>query len=185
MHRYKRRLLLLCAFLLAVLFVCLRYPLRYYTEISLAANKYNLEPSLIYAVIRAESSFNPKAISRKDACGLMQLRESTAVWLAGEMGLEDFSFKKIFEPDLNIDIGCYYLRKLLTQYDNELATALAAYNAGSGNVGNWLNNRAYSSEENKLNKIPFGETDRYIKKIKMDIQIYQVLITAAKIGRFI
>ncbi len=95
-----------------------------------AAARNGVEPSLVMALIRTESTFQPHAVSRKGALGLMQLLPGTAKAVAQEMGLEWEGSHQLFEPDVNIELGTYYLRKLLDRFHGDLDLALEAYNRG-------------------------------------------------------
>jgi soluble lytic murein transglycosylase-like protein len=110
-----------------------------------AAKRYNVDADLISSVIAVESSFDPKAVSRKNARGLMQLLPETAA----RLGVQD-----IFDPRENIDAGTRYLRELLQQYNNDVALALAAYNAGPDRV------QQYGRVP------PFAETISYVRRVK-------------------
>lgn len=116
----------------------------YHHHIIEASRTYQVEAALIKAVIMAESGYNPKAVSRKGAQGLMQLMPNTAKWL----GVRD-----AFDPVLNIDGGVRYLRRLLDRFDGDVRLALAAYNAGSRYV------RKYGGVP------PFKATHIYIQKV--------------------
>ena len=110
-----------------------------------AALHYSVDADLISSVIAAESNFDPKAISKKNARGLMQLLPSTAA---------RFGVQNIFDPKENIDAGTHYLRDLLQRYNNDLALALAAYNAGPERV-------------QKFGRVPpYAETASYIRRVK-------------------
>jgi hypothetical protein len=117
-----------------------------------AADRYDMDPAVIKAVIMAESGFNPRAVSRAGARGLMQLMPRTA----SALGVED-----PLDPQANIMGGTKYLKKLMKRFDNDIELALAAYNAGSRNV-------------RKHNGIPpFKATLRYIAKIKVYYKHYR------------
>jgi soluble lytic murein transglycosylase-like protein len=113
--------------------------------IEAAASRYNVDAELISSVIAAESNFDPKAISRRNARGLMQLLPETATRLG---------VRNIFDPAENIDAGTHYLSDLLTQYRNDLALTLAAYNAGPLRV------QQYGRVP------PFAETQLYVRKVR-------------------
>jgi len=151
------------------------YPLRHVEIIKHYSDFHGLDKILVISLIHAESRFEPLAVSPVGARGLMQLMENTANWAAEEMGLENYNWETIFEPEMNIRIGTWYLARLLNQFDNNLHTALAAYNAGSGNVRRWLSDADYSQDGYNLDEIPFGETRRYIRRIEQNLTIYRVL----------
>jgi soluble lytic murein transglycosylase-like protein len=110
-----------------------------------AATHYNMDADLIASVIAAESNFDPKAVSKKNARGLMQLLPGTAA---------RFGVRNIFDPQENIDAGTHYLRDLLQRYNNDLALALAAYNAGPERV-------------QQFGRVPpYAETALYIRRVK-------------------
>ena len=148
------------------------YPLRYEEEIRQSAEEYQLDPYLVMAMVKTESNFNLRAHSGV-ARGLMQLTESTAQWIAEKMGIA-FQPEDLENPALNIQMGCYYLRYLLDYYNNE-DLALAAYNAGMGNVTSWLSDERYSEDQKELSKIPFAETENYVKKIERFYRVYSYL----------
>lgn len=117
--------------------------------IEAAAKRYGMDADLITSVVAAESNFNPKAISPRDARGLMQLLPVTAA----RLGVQD-----IFDPQQNIDAGTRYLSDLLKLYKNDLALALAAYNAGPESV------QRFGSVP------PFAETVTYVRRVKTSYQ---------------
>ena len=101
----------------------------YRTEVLAAARRYSIPPALLLAIIHAESSFNPRAVSHKGAVGLMQLMPSTARWMAPGVSRE-----QLFNPALNIEIGARYLRYLANRYNGDARKILVAWNAGPGRL---------------------------------------------------
>lgn len=140
------------------------YPVKYSDYVDRYAQEYMLDKKTVYAVIKAESGFDPSDRSHTGARGLMQIMPETGQWAAEVMGLGGYEPDKLYEPETNIHIGCWYLRYLLDMYDDNLPTALAAYNAGLGNVSKWLGNPDYSSDGSSLDNVPYKETDGYVKK---------------------
>jgi len=174
---------LLCLFLCltiigigGVVFVNNRFPLRYVDLVNEHAEMFDLEPAFVFAVIHAESRFDSNAVSRVGASGLMQIMESTAYWIAPRVGMDDFNYEsQIFDPAINIHLGVYYLSTLNNAF-GDLELALAAYNAGRGNVHRWLNNPDFSSDGVTLDYIPFPETRNYISRVADNQRIYTFLL---------
>lgn len=152
------------------------YPVNYFDIINKNAKKYDLDPIFIASVIHAESKFRVLAHSNKDAKGLMQLTTRTAEWAATEIGLEDYTEDSVFEPQINIELGSWYLSRLLNQYDGDYVLALSAYNAGSGNVSKWLGDENYSKDGESLYYIPFPETRNYIERVEFNTKVYEFLM---------
>ncbi|TJX59995.1 lytic transglycosylase domain-containing protein [Soehngenia saccharolytica] len=150
------------------------FPIKYKNIVYNYSLKYNLDPFLVFSIIKTESNFNEKAISSKNARGLMQISEGTAQWAVDELKIENFKPDNLFDPEVNIMIGTWYISKLLKQFGN-LEVALAAYNAGSGNVTNWLKDDEYSYDSSTLYKIPYQETDNFVKKVLNNFRIYNFL----------
>lgn len=148
------------------------YPMKYENHIIKYSEKYDLNPCLIAAVIRAESNFNEKAVSNRGAYGLMQIMPDTASWIAGKMELKDFKVEKLYDAEINVSMGCWYINNLSSEFNGDVDLVLAAYNGGRGNVQKWLKIREYSEDGKKLHNIPFEETDKYVKKVKTNYNIY-------------
>ena len=127
----------------------------------------------ILAVVKVESNFDPTAISDKGAKGLMQIKEETFLFVSRKFGL-DYDVDDVFEPAKNIEVGVLYLEYLYEKFGG-VDVALCAYNAGEGNVSEWLKDKKYSSDGKSLDDIPFGETKNYLSKIKFYERIYSCL----------
>ncbi len=170
--------------IVAILFVLFKdkllkilYPKTYSDIISVYAEEYDVEENLIYAVIKAESNFDSRAVSNKDAIGLMQIVEDTAIDVAKKNNIDidtENIEEEILDIDNNINIGTKYLSTLLTQYGN-IEVALAAYNAGIGTVNNWIEKQIIQADGSDIENIPYKETNNYVRKILRDYRIYNEL----------
>jgi soluble lytic murein transglycosylase len=140
----------------------LRYPLRYEQIVRAHARNYRLDPALLAAVIYQESKFQPDAKSSSGAIGLMQLRPDTAKGIAVRTGGNRFQTSDLYNPEINIRYGSWYLRHLLDKYGDE-KLALAAYNAGQRNVDTW---RAEGKQ------IQFSETRAYVDRVEHLKHVY-------------
>ncbi len=134
--------------------------------------KYALDPSLVFSVIKAESGFSENAVSSAGAVGLMQLMPSTAKFVC-EKNKITFEYERLKEGNYNAMLGCIYLNYLLSRFPDK-GTALAAYNAGEGTVSSWLKNSDYSDDGIHLKYVPYAETKNYIKKVLKYQKIYAI-----------
>lgn len=134
--------------------------------------KYALDPSLVFSVIKAESGFSENAVSSAGAVGLMQLMPSTAKFVC-EKNKITFEYERLKEGNYNAMLGCIYLNYLLSRFPDK-GTALAAYNAGEGTVSSWLKNSNYSDDGIHLKYVPYAETRNYIKKVLKYQKIYAI-----------
>lgn len=148
------------------------YPLDYEAQIKRSATRYKVDPYLVLAMIRIESSFDPEVRSSKGAVGLMQVLPSTARYVMrrrGRTGAVDLK-----RPAANIDIGTYYMRYLLDRYHDE-RYALAAYNGGEANMDRWLKGRESDPPAEVVKAVPFRETREFVGKVLRARQVYRTL----------
>ena len=104
----------------------------------------------------------------------MQITEDTGKWIADQMGIQNFSGDMLYDENLNIKMGCWYLNNLYQEFgDRDLV--ISAYNAGRGNVQKWLKDHNYSKNGNDIHNIPFPETENYVKKVNIYYKIYKYL----------
>lgn len=150
------------------------YPLEYEALIRLKAAENDLDPALPAAVILAESSYVPEAVSQANAQGLMQLLPDTAEWIAGKFD-ESYVDGCLFDPEVNVKYGCWYLGFLVRRFDGNLTCAVAAYHAGQGTVDGWLSNPEYSPDGKVLQVIPSQATETYVKRVLRYYEKYQEL----------
>lgn len=168
--------LLLCVLLLLITSppVLLRviYPRKFSALVDRFSDQYGVPEEIVYAVIKTESNFDPDAISHAGAVGLMQIMPSTFAWLT-EMTGENLQLSDLNDPEINIRYGTFFLQ-FLYQYYGNYQTALAAYNAGMGNVSRWLASDEYTTD-GKLTCIPFPETSEYVRLVTRRAEQYKKL----------
>lgn len=157
------------------------YPIKYSAEIEAAAQEFGLEPAHLYAVVLAESSFRPDAVSSVGALGLMQIMPETGKWLAGKLDMQDtFTPDMLTDPAVNMRLGSWYLRFLLDRYDGDMTCATAAFHAGQGTVDKWLSNPTYSPDGTTLAFIEYDSTSNYVKKVLKYYEKYLALLAASE-----
>lgn len=149
------------------------YPLEYSSIVEREAEENGLEEAFVYAVIKAESDFEPDAVSHAGAIGLMQITPDTFEWLQMLDG-ETLSTDQLLNPEVNIEYGCKFLAILLDTYHDPFL-AICAYNAGIGRVNGWLQDKSISKDGKALDMIPYPETESYAWKVQRNYQIYNRL----------
>lgn len=148
----------------------LAYPKGFFNEVSRYSQQNRLDPYLTLAVIREESRFNPKALSRSKAHGLMQIIPSTGRLLARELKIKPFYRGKMYQVETNLQMGTYYLSNLISSFDGNIALALAGYNGGPARVKKWVKSW-YNGDMRNLDidefveYIPLRETRYYVQKV--------------------
>ena len=143
----------------------LRFPMPYKQQVLEHAQARKLDPSLIYGVMRRESLFDPLARSSVGALGLMQLMPSTARNVASSLGMKRPRKSDILRVENNIRFGTQYLRNVMNRFDNNVALAAAAYNAGPGNVKKWLPRDQTMEADLWVETVPFKETRNYVQAV--------------------
>ncbi len=148
-----------------------RFPVGFANAVFTAAREHRLSPELVLGVIRQESAFNPAAVSRSGARGLMQLMPATARQVAHRLAIEAAD-EDLFDPEVNVRLGAAYLSRLLERF-GEPALAVAAYNAGPARVSRWLERVPADDLELWVEAIPFDETRRYVQHVLAFRQVYR------------
>ncbi len=153
----------------------LLFPLPWWSAVKAEAQRYGLDPYLMAALIRQESAFDPGAVSRARAYGLMQLLPSTARRVARQLGRGGLSNAELFDPETNIELGARYLHDTLQRYEGKLEYALASYNAGPLRVDTWLAQNSYRDVPEFIESIPFTETREYVQAVIRNSAVYRRL----------
>jgi soluble lytic murein transglycosylase len=165
----------------------LLYPQSYREIVTNVSKRFEIDPNLIFAIMREESRFDRFAISPAGAIGLMQLMPDTAKREGKRIGLNIQQAQELFDPEKNITIGTHYLKKLIEEF-GYIAFAVAAYNAGENVVSLWIKNIDYNSIDEFIEDIPYGETRAYVQRVLVSYFEYQRInktISPEKISQII
>lgn len=149
------------------------YPMKYSDYVEHYSAEYGVDPKLVYAVIKTESSFNSDAVSYADAVGLTQITPETFEWLRQKLGEENENLS-LYDPETSIKYGAFFLGYLINEFGNA-DTAIAAYHAGRGRVIGWLEDKKISPDGKTLSEIPIPETAHYVKKVNKALNVYNNL----------
>jgi soluble lytic murein transglycosylase len=153
----------------------LAFPLPYRKSLEEYCRAQMLDPYLMAALIRQESEFNPKAISRANARGLAQVMPATGRQLSKKLGIPRFRTAMLFTPDTNLRMGTYYLKTLSDELQGKWEAALASYNAGKSHVTTWMAAGNYREPAEFVESIPFNETRAYVQSVLRNADVYRKL----------
>jgi soluble lytic murein transglycosylase len=148
------------------------------------AGIYKIDPLLVAAIINCESTFNPIATSRTGAVGLMQIMPETAEDIAQELKVDYVNADDLYKPEINIQLGFYYIVKLQKRYNGNLIFSLAAYNAGLKNADSWFAKYKGGGDYEAIRTITFPETSAYVQKVLSTYNWYKFIRKAKRILQF-
>jgi len=149
------------------------FPRPYWDALRRYSDENGLDPYLVASLIRQESEFNPGAVSRANAYGLMQLLPKTGKGTAKQVGLHNYKTESLLDPTINIELGTKYFREMVDHFGGQIEYALAAYNAGSSRVEDWRSSGSYRDIEEFVESIPFTETREYVQAIVRNAEVYK------------
>lgn len=176
--RYRKAVFLLALLLIVVLALNystlwkIVYPIRYENLVRENAEKYQINPFIVLAVIRVESNFDPSQRSNRGAVGLMQVMPKTAEWIVKYKRQSEDLLTQIDVPHVNIDMGTWFLMALYKEFNENWIATLAAYNAGPGNVNKWIKD-GWTPSVDTIDEIPFGETRHYVQRVLYYVNKYE------------
>lgn len=147
------------------------YPRQYVDLVEDNAEEFEIDTALLYALIKTESGFDKNAVSSVGAKGLTQITPDTFSWLQTKTG-EEYEEDKLFEPEISVYYGAYFLDMLLEEFNNT-ETALAAYHAGRGKVNEWLADPRISPDGEILENIPYEDTEKYVERVMKNTEKYK------------
>lgn len=158
----------------------LAYPVGNISWINYYARIRNLDPALLCALILEESRFNSQALSVAGARGLMQLIPPTAQMIARQLNINSLPESSLFEPEVNLQLGTWYLTNLLKEFSGKISFALAAYNAGPQVVKEWISQGNKLREDEFIESVPYPETRNYVIRVLTSFQVYRTLYSSSK-----
>lgn len=153
------------------------FPKPYWSDLKKYSSSNALDPYLVASLIRQESAFNPNAVSRANAVGLMQLLPKVGKGVAKQEKLRKFNTQQLFTPAINMQLGTRYFRAMVDKFAS-FEYALAAYNAGSDRVQDWMGQGKYRDPQEFVESIPFTETREYVQNIMRNANVYRQLYGA-------
>ena len=151
------------------------FPKAYWTDLRKYSLLNGLDPYLVASLIRQESEFNALALSRANAVGLMQLLPRTGKTVAKQVKLKGYNAPQLYTPAVNLELGTRYFKEMVDKYNGQYEYALAAYNAGTDRVGDWLGEGHYRDAQEFVESIPFTETREYVQAILRNANVYRQL----------
>lgn len=151
------------------------FPRPYWSDLKKFSVANGLDPYLVASLIRQESEFNPVAVSRANAVGLMQLLPRTGKLVAHHISMKGYNPSQLYTPTVNLQLGTHYFRGMVDQFGGSFEQALAAYNAGSDRVVEWMGQGTYRDPAEFVESIPFTETREYVQAIMRNASVYRQL----------
>jgi soluble lytic murein transglycosylase len=151
------------------------FPKAYWSDLKRSSAANGLDPYLVASLIRQESEFNPNAVSRANAVGLMQLLPKTGKAVARQVKMKRYNASQLYTPAVNLQLGTRYFRGMVDKFGGSFEYALAAYNAGSDRVEDWLSQGKYRDPQEFVESIPFTETREYVQAILRNASVYKQL----------
>ncbi|HEU5403896.1 MAG TPA: transglycosylase SLT domain-containing protein [Terriglobales bacterium] len=155
------------------------FPRPFWSDLQNYSGQNGLNPDLVASLIRQESEFNPSAISYANAWGLMQLLPKVGKGEAHELKMR-FSQDQLLSPTVNLRLGTRYLKEMIDHYNGQVEYALAAYNAGTNRVDDWLASGKFQDVPEFVESIPFTQTREYVQAIMRNAQVYRQLYAGQK-----
>lgn len=154
------------------------FPRPYWSDLRKFSVANNLDPYLVASLIRQESEFNPIAVSRANAVGLMQLLPRTGKLVAHQIAMKRYNPSQLYTAPVNLELGTRYFRGMVDQFGGSFEQALAAYNAGTDRVDEWMGQGKYRDMAEFVESIPFTETREYVQAILRNASVYRQLYGA-------